>query len=630
MVNWSDRMKDLGSQLKDIGTQTAIKGAKATGKAAKEGAKVTKNQAVKFADQKAKESSEGYRDLRKVYDQSKKAGKAAGKAFKGAKTVGKGLKALRHPRQLANNMVLAVKNQVKRAKKAIQKGINIARWGARAVGWLIGFLSTPAGWITALVVLTAIGAMNAASATNQAAERQERYQQVSSLEQYKKTIKNSKRAVLLSDNCVRNKEVTETSKKDGGISSGDLLGADWTVKGSKAYENAKSVFDAWVKAGVSGAYAAGIVGWVDSEGGFSVLGRAEGYYGSDVKTNSIAYGVVPIPSGPGYGVGGGGIYQFTPYTKFAPLNSPDWEDADKQTQFVIKSIASGDWNASMDMTGGNHSFQEAVQMTDPKEATLTWQAYERGNTALIPRAKKQLMAQKAYELFEGEKYKYDEAKFKAVFGGGGSASSASTETEKEDDDPCADEEKTETGGSWGDVEDGTGSVSYSSENAWKNNELPADLKKYALDPESVGMKFGDANSWNPWPGDQCTNLTAVLMYHLFSKKGQHPTMLQGNGIDVARNWASQYGLSLSKKPKAGSVFSSSGDSVYGHTGVISHVFANGDVLLIEQNYLGMSGAAVGQSCTWNYRYMKAADIASWDFAHLSGAGYSFVSGAKSK
>lgn len=199
-------------------------------------------------------------------------------------------------------------------------------------------------------------------------------------------------------------------------SSAAASDSDWTKKGSTAYQNAEKVFKAFVNHGTSGAFASGVVGWVNSEGGFSMIGRAEGHYGNDIKANSIMYGIRPTGLSYYTTEAGGGIFQFTPFTKYAPLGSPDWENADKMIAFVIKQVASGDWNASMDLTGKKHSFSEAVKLTNPKEAALTWQSYERGNIAYINQAQKQTDAQKAYELFDGDKYQYDEAKFQATFG----------------------------------------------------------------------------------------------------------------------------------------------------------------------------------------------------------------------
>lgn len=51
-------------------------------------------------------------------------------------------------------------------------------------------------------------------------------------------------------------------------SSDSASQTDWTKKGSIANVTAGKVFHAWVSKGLSGASAAGIVGWVNSEGGF--------------------------------------------------------------------------------------------------------------------------------------------------------------------------------------------------------------------------------------------------------------------------------------------------------------------------------------------------------------------------
>lgn len=64
-------------------------------------------------------------------------------------------------------------------------------------------------------------------------------------------------------------------------SSENASNSDWTKKGTVANQTAEKVFNAWVSKGLSGASASGIVGWVNSEGGFAMIGRAEGHYGND-------------------------------------------------------------------------------------------------------------------------------------------------------------------------------------------------------------------------------------------------------------------------------------------------------------------------------------------------------------
>ena len=167
-----------------------------------------------------------------------------------------------------------------------------------------------------------------------------------------------------------------------GVVSDDIGDSDWTTKGTTANKNANKIFTYWVDRGVSGAGAAGIVGWINSEGGFAMFGRAEGVYETDPKKGSLKHSVEPIPYGD-YPKGGGGVYQFTPYDKFAPLGSSDWEDSDKINDFVFNAIKGGDWNAGVDMSGGNNTFKDLAKTTDPQYATLIWNAYERADQSTV-------------------------------------------------------------------------------------------------------------------------------------------------------------------------------------------------------------------------------------------------------
>lgn len=617
--------------------------------------------------------------------------------------------------------------------------------------------------------------------------------------------------------------------------------SDWTKEGTTAYNNAKKVFTAFVNNGTTGAFAAGVVGWVNSEGGFTMIGRAEGHYGNNIKENSIAYGVVPVGLAYYTTAAGGGIFQFTPFTKYAPLGSPDWENADKMIEFVIKEVARGDWNPDHDLTGGHHSFQEAAQMTNPQEASLTWNAYERGNTAYIHQDQKRNDAQKAYELFGGSKYKYDKSKLEKAFGSGSleespesskksskskskksskksnqskdipkvspsawelvlvnrdnkkpemnpelatvgniqvdkriennvkellaeaqkidpsfhlisgyrsvayqeqlydsyvrkemSAGLSKEEAEKkvqtysqpagasehqtglaldistidslnempkdkaeklkeaavklgfvrrfEDDksshtgvgfedwhfryvgaesakymtdknlsleeyiqqlkngtgdnegDDCEDSGTSHGGtGDWS--KDKTGKVNYQDHNAWKPQELPDDLKPYAINPESLGMKYGSTETWKlkAWNYAQCTDLSSNLMNCLWEKNGEHPVQTSGHGSQVVSNWESLFKGKSSKTPTAGAVFSSLENGNFGHTGVVCHVFENGDILICEQNYTGMSGDAINRPATWDYRYVTTNLMKTEGYTFFSPAevGYKIVSEAKS-
>lgn len=190
-------------------------------------------------------------------------------------------------------------------------------------------------------------------------------------------------------------EAGDSAKGGGG--SGDFKSS------AQAKKHAKAVFKAWVDVGFSGMDAAGVVGWVNSEGGFGILDRAEGHYGNDEKGNGIAYGVQPINDQGG----GGGIYQFTPYTKFAPLNDKKWLSASAQNKFVLKSLKNNDWNPAMDLSGKNRSFKEWLKSDNVRDATLGWNSYERGAAGAVAAAKDKKVAdaKAAYRMFHGSEYK---------------------------------------------------------------------------------------------------------------------------------------------------------------------------------------------------------------------------------
>ncbi|MFS1664107.1 phage tail tip lysozyme [Streptococcus sp. zg-JUN1979] len=404
-------------------------------------------------------------------------------------------------------------------------------------------------------------------------------------------------------------------------------------KGTKANQNAEKLVNSWINVGLSGAAANGMAGWINSEGGFVMFGRAEGHYGNDLESNSIAYGNKPVGLAYYTHEAGGGTYQITPYTKYAPLGDPKWEDIDQMNRWVMNQVKNGDWVASMDLTGGNHSFEQFAQMTDVKQASLVWQAYERGSVAHINQQQKQDDAQKFYDLFNGASHSYDEAKFKENFGSSATASgdsNSSSSSESSSSSKCG--SSSSNGGAWGD--DGTGSVNYKNFNAWKADELPDDLKQYAIDPKSLGLQFRLKEGWDviAWSGGQCTDLSASLMYALWQKDGNHPSQRMGDGKAVVGNWVSAFGGSVENKPSAGAVFSSApgtgGSGGAGHTGVVSHVFENGDYLIVEQNFGSYSGDDGGFGAyTWNYRYVTA-DSDGYTFYSPSQAGYSVVDNAK--
>lgn len=201
--------------------------------------------------------------------------------------------------------------------------------------------------------------------------------------------------------------------------SGDAVtkgGGSWKKKGTPEYKRAHAVFTSWTDRGLSGAAAAGIVGWVTHEGGdFSIIDRAEGHYGNTEASAGISAGNVPIPSG-NYPTGGGGIYQFTPYTDFAPLRSKKWLSAAAQNGHVAKVLNNNGWISTSPYVNGT-SFEEFAKSTSAPGCVLKWNGYERGATSAIAATAdgRKADAKSAYKLFNGADFKFNKKKFNSWY-----------------------------------------------------------------------------------------------------------------------------------------------------------------------------------------------------------------------
>lgn len=186
--------------------------------------------------------------------------------------------------------------------------------------------------------------------------------------------------------------------------------------------------------------------------------------------------------------------------------------------------------------------------------------------------------------------------------------------------------------------------------SWTYTELPDELKQYALDPRSLGMKFGQREGWtlggdgyvNAGYCNQCTSLSSSLIGVLWEKNGQpigSKHGMHGDGKAIVSSMASALGVKVRKDPISGDVFSQgpTATNEYGHTGVVSHVFENGDILIVEQNWDKSGGARSGRwfdlgvnDFEWSYRYVKKSQYeSSFTFASPEGAGYKISSKAKS-
>lgn len=180
-----------------------------------------------------------------------------------------------------------------------------------------------------------------------------------------------------------------------------------------------------------------------------------------------------------------------------------------------------------------------------------------------------------------------------------------------------------------------GSTSYTSNKWWKKDDLPPEIKQYALDPESIGLKWRSKQGWEGASAyiasgytDQCTTLASACFGALWEKDGKpmgDSHGMTGNGVEMAKQVASKFGKSTTSTPTSGDIVSLSPN----HVAIVSHVFDNGDILLVEQNVPNYSGN--GDSFTWNYSYItKATQKAkNYEFWNPSSEGYKVTSKAKS-
>ena len=180
-----------------------------------------------------------------------------------------------------------------------------------------------------------------------------------------------------------------------------------------------------------------------------------------------------------------------------------------------------------------------------------------------------------------------------------------------------------------------GSTSYTSNMWWKKDDLPPEMQQYALDPESIGLKWRSKQGWEGASAyiasgytDQCTTLASACFGALWEKDGKpmgDSHGMTGNGVEMAKQVASKFGKSTTSTPTSGDIVSLQPN----HVAIVSHVFDNGDILLVEQNIPNYSGN--GDSFTWNYSYItKATQKAkNYEFWNPSSEGYKVTSKAKS-
>lgn len=201
-----------------------------------------------------------------------------------------------------------------------------------------------------------------------------------------------------------NKGCSDDSTNTNSSYSAKGASGAWTQKGTKAYNTAKVVFQYWIDKGMSGAQAAGIVG--------NIAGAEDPTFKLDQK----AYN----------GDGGGGLYQFTPYTKYLAVSDKSWS-VESQSKAVLK-LEPDTVKRFMAVTKGK----------SPGQAAVAWMnMYERPSSAARSSTSgaRASAAEKIYRMFGGSKYKGKSSLLgSAAKGAGGSSSDNAGDNECDDGD----------------------------------------------------------------------------------------------------------------------------------------------------------------------------------------------------
>ena len=350
---------------------------------------------------------------------------------------------------------------------------------------------------------------------------------------------------------------------------------------------------------------------------------------------------------------GVGVWQWTGLGamglwNFSKDKSLDMWSMDTQLKFMLSSFS--------DKSSYYHRLEKykSLNSSNPEQAAadfLDYWEYEAGaprnDTVNLP--SRSHNAAKWYVKIKEMQVDKDYAKsiLDAVVKESASASESKIESTSEALHDCQNETTGYGGTGWqkkGGSYSGSGSK-------WKYNELPDELKQYAIDPRSLGMKYGSREGWtlggdgyvNSGYCNQCTSLSSSLMGVLWEKDGEPLASkhgMHGNGNQIVGSMSSHMGTKVRKEPVSGDVFSSHPNDKWGHTGVVSHVFENGDMLVIEQNIKGVSGAWRTQAnpgilgineFEWSYRYIKKGELSAdgYTFTSPESKGYKISSKAKS-
>lgn len=328
----------------------------------------------------------------------------------------------------------------------------------------------------------------------------------------------------------------------------------------------------------------------------------EGFYGDEhayILSDAEAAEVAANNSDGGVGIG---LAQWTwgrnlALQAYATTKGKDWYDFDTQVMFLLEGDNASDIEIFMEFLNRDVSSSNV-------DAETQWflEKWERAGVAHLE--SRQTYARN-YLLFL-DTVTSDTNYANSILNSVNLENSKANESigAYHQDDGCGDEILSHYGSS---VADGTGVVpdDVDVNQLWTPATLPESLKTFYHNPEDLGIVYGGPTGW-AYTGEysgQCVCFSHTMFLKMYDTPTSYPL---GNGKDIAQAWAARYGESITNTPSAGAVFSSY-TSTYGHTGIVEHVFANGDMLVCEQNMYGYSGDNNGTPMTWSWRIVLAIE-----------------------
>lgn len=375
--------------------------------------------------------------------------------------------------------------------------------------------------------------------------------------------------------------------------------------------NQKTIFDTLTKKyGFSGAAAAGILG-----------NTAQESHGGDPFIVQSPPGDKDNPDG--LGNTGYGIFQFTPPSGYASWMHQHNESKASVEDELAYALTPGTPKSVYTTLKNKGVWDQLTHASDPvKACDIFNNDYEIAGNAML--GQRESYARQAYDTYNGSSISANDGLLSKIgSGGAGNLAAGNDATAKNDSqmEMCG---KSQTNDGNGNVADGTGSIKESSPSGilkWTKDDVPADVKQYIHDPAAVGLSWGSAKGWST-PGGQCVDFSVSYFHLLWSGSPGH---VPGNGKDIAGGFAKAMGGQLSDQPHAGAVVSIQSGTPespavdgqnYGHTFIVEHVLANGDIIVAEENMEGFgmkggSGDDVGQPETWNFGWLSQKTYQSW-------------------